>query len=92
MAERGPSALQYDNKLCSFLDDYDRAFIVHADNVGSKQFQEIRRVWSRVVTSSYSYMNGLHSLTDVLTVGSSPAQCCAHGQKYYDEALHPPIL
>jgi large subunit ribosomal protein LP0 len=34
---------KYDAKLCSFLDTYDRAFIVHADNVGSKQFQDIRR-------------------------------------------------
>lgn len=38
--------MQYDAKLCSFLDTYDRAFIVHADNVGSKQFQDIRRVRS----------------------------------------------
>ena len=36
--------LQYDKRLCSFLDKYDRAFIVAADNVGSKQFQDIRRV------------------------------------------------
>lgn len=33
----------YDKRLCSFLDKYDRAFIVAADNVGSKQFQDIRR-------------------------------------------------
>ena len=37
-------ALQYDKRLSSFLDKYDRAFIVAADNVGSKQFQDIRRV------------------------------------------------
>lgn len=36
--------LQYQNRLFSFLDKYDRAFIVAADNVGSKQFQDIRRV------------------------------------------------
>eukprot|EP00884_Botryococcus_braunii_P003330 jgi/Botrbrau1/12999/Bobra.384_1s0023.1 len=34
---------EYDNKLCSLLDTYDRCFVVHADNVGSKQFQDIRR-------------------------------------------------
>ncbi|KAL3157015.1 ribosomal protein P0 (A0) (L10E) [Trebouxia sp. C0009 RCD-2024] len=34
---------QYQTKLFSFLDKYDRAFIVAADNVGSKQFQDIRR-------------------------------------------------
>jgi len=33
----------YDTKLCSLLDEYDRAFVVHADNVGSKQFMDIRR-------------------------------------------------
>lgn len=35
---------QYDKKLCDFLDEYDTAFLVHADNVGSKQFMDIRRV------------------------------------------------
>jgi len=34
---------QYDKKLRDFLSIYDRAFIVAADNVGSKQFQDIRR-------------------------------------------------
>lgn len=33
---------RYFNKVCSFLDDYDRAFIVHADNVSSNQFMLIR--------------------------------------------------
>eukprot|EP00210_Caulerpa_lentillifera_P005344 g5107.t1 len=33
----------YHAKLCKFLEDFDRAFIVHADNVGSKQFMDIRR-------------------------------------------------
>ena len=36
--------VQYDEKLCHLLDTYDKLFIVHADNVGSKQFQDIRRV------------------------------------------------
>ena len=35
---------QYDVKLCEFMDTYDRAFLVHADNVGSKQFMDIRAV------------------------------------------------
>lgn len=34
---------KYDAKLCGLLDEYDRAFVVHADNVGSKQFMDIRR-------------------------------------------------
>ena len=37
---------QYDAKLCGYLEEYDRAFIVHADNVGSKQFMDIRAVRS----------------------------------------------
>ena len=35
---------QYDAKLCKLLDTYDKAFLVHADNVGSRQFMDIRRV------------------------------------------------
>ena len=35
---------QYDVKLCKLLDTYDKAFLVHADNVGSRQFMDIRRV------------------------------------------------
>ena len=31
-------------KLCKYLDSFEKAFIVHADNVGSKQFQDIRKV------------------------------------------------
>ena len=38
------SVVQYDEKLCHLLDTYDKLFLVHADNVGSKQFQDIRRV------------------------------------------------
>lgn len=34
---------EYHAKLCSFLAKYDKAFLVGADNVGSKQFQDIRR-------------------------------------------------
>lgn len=33
---------KYDAKLCAMLEKYDRAFIVHADNVGSNQFMKIR--------------------------------------------------
>jgi large subunit ribosomal protein LP0 len=32
----------YDAKLCNLLETYDKAFLVHADHVGSKQFQGIR--------------------------------------------------
>jgi hypothetical protein len=31
-------------RLCKLLDTYDKAFIVGADNVGSMQFQNIRKV------------------------------------------------
>jgi large subunit ribosomal protein LP0 len=34
--------LQYDSKLCEMLDTHTKCFIVHADNVGSKQFMDIR--------------------------------------------------
>jgi len=34
----------YHEKVCKLLDTYDKAFIVGADNVGSMQFQQIRRV------------------------------------------------
>lgn len=34
---------QYDQKLCSLMDSYDTCLLVHADNVGSKQFMDIRR-------------------------------------------------
>jgi len=33
----------YHNKLCKLLDTYEKAFIVGADNVGSMQFQNIRK-------------------------------------------------
>ena len=56
------STLQYDAKLCGLLDDYDRAFIVHADNVGSKQFMDIRRV-------SYSHRSGVRMSTQKDTGG-----------------------
>lgn len=42
-------AAQYDEKLCNLLDTYDKLFLVHADNVGSKQFQDIRRVSQRML-------------------------------------------
>jgi len=32
----------YDAKLCNLLETFDKAFLVHADHVGSKQFQGIR--------------------------------------------------
>merc|ERR1739848_858375 len=33
----------YSNKLKCYLDKYRKAFLVKCDNVGSKQFQDIRR-------------------------------------------------
>jgi large subunit ribosomal protein LP0 len=32
----------YHNRLCDYLNTYDKAFVVHADNVGSKQMSDIR--------------------------------------------------
>ena len=34
----------YNDRLCKLLDDHYRAFLVHADNVGSRQFMDIRTV------------------------------------------------
>ena len=39
--------MQYDQKLCSFMDKYTKAFIVHADNVGSNQMMMIRKARRR---------------------------------------------
>jgi large subunit ribosomal protein LP0 len=33
---------QYDAKLRGYLQEYEKAFLVHADNVGSRQFMDIR--------------------------------------------------
>lgn len=35
---------QYHERLCTYLSTYDKAFIVLADNVGSQQFQDLRKV------------------------------------------------
>jgi large subunit ribosomal protein LP0 len=35
--------IAYDKKLCSLLDEYTKVLIALADNVGSKQLQDIRR-------------------------------------------------
>jgi hypothetical protein len=35
---------QYEQKLTGILSKYSKAFLVHADNVTSKQFQQIRAV------------------------------------------------
>ena len=34
----------YNDRLCKLLDEHERAFLVHADNVGSRQFMDIRTV------------------------------------------------
>ena len=36
--------MQYEAKLFKLLDYYDKAFLFCADNVGSKQFMDIRAV------------------------------------------------
>ena len=40
---RAEKKVQYDQKLCRLLDEYSQILIVAADNVGSKQLQDIRR-------------------------------------------------
>lgn len=54
------------------MDKYDRAFIVAADNVGSKQFQDIRRVSLKKV----SYCSSLFRLP-----------CCCLGARKFTAAL-----
>lgn len=44
LALTGSAVLQYEAKLFKLLDDYDKAFMFNADNVGSKQFMDIRAV------------------------------------------------
>jgi len=39
---------EFDAKLCGYLDEYDRGFLVHADFVGSKQFADIRMALRKV--------------------------------------------
>ena len=36
------SKQQYNDRFCKLLDSHERAFLVHADNVGSRQFMDIR--------------------------------------------------
>ena len=38
------SKQQYNDRFCKLLDEHDKAFLVHADNVGSRQFMDIRTV------------------------------------------------
>ena len=93
--------LQYDKKLRDFLSTYDRAFIVAADNVGSKQFQDIRRV-SCGLLRLHTATAGRAGARDRLRAGAalispSPAgiaraQRGADGQEHADEAVHPPLL
>ena len=51
---------QYDAKLRGYLQEYEKAFLVHADNVGSRQFMDIRavRIWCSLndfVCTSFSH-------------------------------------
>ena len=93
--------LQYDKKLRDFLSTYDRAFIVAADNVGSKQFQDIRRVrceFLRLHTATAGRAGargGLRARVALITpspAGTARAQRGADGQEHADEAVHPPLL
>jgi len=43
----------YDKKLCGYLEQFDKAFVVHADHVGSKQFQGSVRVSARSPSFSW---------------------------------------
>ena len=54
---RSPLPFQYDAKLCELLDTHTKAFLVHADNVGSKQFMDIRavRAWAHRRPSGCSW-------------------------------------
>ena len=46
MPSKGVLAVKqkYNDRLCKLLDEHERAFLVHADNVGSRQFMDIRTV------------------------------------------------
>ena len=37
-----PKKIAYDARMCTYLEEFSRAFIIHVDNVGSKQFQDVR--------------------------------------------------
>jgi hypothetical protein len=39
-----PTRTQYHNRLCDYLNTFDKCFVVGADNVGSKQMSDIRAV------------------------------------------------
>jgi hypothetical protein len=44
--------MQYEAKLFKLLDTYDKAYLFCADNVGSKQFMDIRAVRPRCLVFS----------------------------------------
>jgi hypothetical protein len=79
-----PARSQYHERLCSYLSGYEKAFLVHADNVGSQQFQDIRRV-SRAVNANAaaaSPFGSVFALLCTLPAGATPpeqprfALCC----------------
>ena len=43
MPSKGVLAVKqkYNDRLCKLLDEHERAFLVHADNVGSRQFMDL---------------------------------------------------
>ena len=54
---------QYDAKLRGYLQEYEKAFLVHADNVGSRQFMDIR-----AVRGFWRLLNGEHFGLYILSV------------------------
>jgi hypothetical protein len=72
--------LQYHQRLCDYLNTYERAFVVGADNVGSKQMSDIRAV--RIMTSSRCSPDHVSSstaagTTALLLLGAATAAAAA---------------
>ena len=49
----------YNDRLCALLDNHTRAFIVGADNVGSRQFMDIRAVRAHSPSTPHPVAPGL---------------------------------
>ena len=74
-------SMQYEAKLFKLLDTYNKAFLFCADNVGSKQFMDIRAVRD----SAYS---GRTRALQHLSATAQPFACpCAHYQEYTELKL-----
>ena len=53
------SKQQYNDRFCKLLDSHERAFLVHADNVGSRQFMDIRAVRAHSPSTPHPVAPGL---------------------------------